>query len=226
MKSLVSTMMHPHSTSKKPIKHLLLNGIQTNIKLIVNWLKKNSKIFPKRLMFSQTVTKENTMMTCWDWNSHYKMPTRLSKNFTESMESLMNKNKNSLAHTIPIELKITTRFLVSQKIHQWMKLKRLTENFHWNIIQKIIQMMKKPEKNLLKLMKLLMHFQMSLKEKPTMMYSLDKLPHLELIQYLMISLETELWNSQLKMNSLNQLLIDLEKEIGQYDGCRRWLERY
>lgn len=53
-----------------------------------------------------------------------------------------------------------------------------------------------------------MHFQMSLKEKPMMMYSLDKLLHSELIQSLMISLETELCNSQLKMNSLNQLLID------------------
>ena len=49
---------------------------------------------------------------------------------------------------------------------------------------------------------------MNLKEKPMMMYYLDKFNQLELITYLTISLEEEFGTSHKKMNFSNQSLTD------------------
>jgi hypothetical protein len=130
--------------------------------------------FLKHFKFFLIEIKEFIMTNFWASNILFKMLIKHLIDSSINMESLMNNKSNSLIHIILILWITITKFLEFQRTLLLMILKRHTENYLLNIIQRIILMINLLIINLLRLMKLLMLFLISLEDKTMIILFLDK----------------------------------------------------
>lgn len=114
-------------------------------------------IFVKPTKPSQTGIEEPIMMNYFRDSIQFKMLIKHFNVFINNMESKMKARKSSSNNIILNVKEIIMMFLKYQETLHFNKLKKLIEDLHWNIIQKIILEIKKPIEDLLKFVKHLMH---------------------------------------------------------------------
>lgn len=202
----------------RPSRSSPMNGIQISIKITGGMLKKSSMVLQKLMKFFQIGIEEPTMTKSIIKITLMKMLTKLLSVSMKSMLHRMKMKESSFKLITQTEEEITMKLLDWGRMLIWTKLKKLIESLLSSTTQRTTTTAKSQERDLMRLMRPITHFQHNQEDIIMIHSNLVRLLLLELRTSSKISGETDSTKYNRQMSSSNQ--------FWEINGVENWIKSW